>query len=433
MLPLVLLSLARAHVGAPVDAIDIHAVGDSGRLLEASIGLAWSESGDEWHWVCHEAITTADAVVTPHYAVAGRRWLGTVPRLEQARTGSDAVYWTDDGCTWTAATGLSGHEVPEVALNADGTIALAVTADTADSNSIHRSTDGGQTFTPVLTLPNHTFTSVVANPGGLSTAMAGSVDADGMGYLHWSTDDGATWQSHAVIEGEVVAMALHPADASQGYAVIDGTGVETLLRTTDAGESVDVILDPEGFIADVAVGADGAAWVAFGGSAFLHAADGVDFEVATEAPPGLGVQVLSDRVLLATRFELVNSALAEGSRADGFTGVFSFTSFDGPLSCPAGTPGADVCAPLFEVLQTSLGLGGEGDTGSGGEGEGEGGGTGVDTEDPTDSPDSVEADASEDKSTGCGGSAWVVLLPFGLLGGQRRRRDRAAQREGGHR
>ena len=139
--------LAQAHVGAPIDAIDVHPVGDTGRALEASVGLVWTEAGDDWRWVCHEAITTPDAVITPRYAVAGRRWLATVPRLEQSRTEADAVYWTDDGCTWTPAEGLAGHEVPAIALDAAGSVALAVTGDPdAPTNAILRSTDGGRTF-----------------------------------------------------------------------------------------------------------------------------------------------------------------------------------------------------------------------------------------------------------------------------------------------
>ena len=62
---LLLTLTAQAHVGAPIDAIDAQAVDRAdARLLEASIGVFWTDDGDDWRWVCHEAVTTADAITT---------------------------------------------------------------------------------------------------------------------------------------------------------------------------------------------------------------------------------------------------------------------------------------------------------------------------------------------------------------------------------
>ncbi len=420
--------IASAHVGAPVDAVDVHPVETAGRVLEASIGLAWSADGDDWRWVCHEAITTPEAVILPRYAVAGRRWLATVPRLSESRTENDAVYWTDDGCSWAVASGLTGHEVSAIDLDPSGVLALAVTADeTTGANAIWRSTDGGQSFGVVMSLEAHVFTSVLFADSALGTAAAGSVDETGRGWVHWSTDAGRSWQSRQVITGEVVMMALHPADENIGYFVVDGLGVETLYRTDDGGASAELLLEPEGFISDVEVSEAGEAWVAFGGNAYLYAADGRSLELVTAAPPGLGVSLGTDRVLLATRFELVNDALSEGTLEEGFTPRFSFVSFAGPLECAAGTPGHEVCAPLFPLLQESLGL--LGDTGNpAGSGSGSGSG-GVEPHGGGRSSDSggpggagrVDATASKDR--GCGGSAWVWLLPLGLFGLRRPRRS----------
>ena len=416
-------SLAAAHVGAPIDSVDVHPVATDGRVLEASIGLGWTADGEDWRWVCHEAITTTDAVILPRYAVAGRRWVANVPRLEQARTQSDAIYWTDDGCSWTAATGMTGHEVPALDLDPSGTIALAVTADEdSDANGIWRSVDGGMAFEPVLSMAGHRFTSVRLSRGATEVAAAGSIDASGQGWMHWSSDAGRTWESRSVIEGEVVVMALHPTHSEVGYFVIDGVGVETLYRTADAGRTVEELLPPENYISDVEVGPAGDLWVAFGGTAFLHAADGQTLELVTTAPPGLGVFVDSDRVLLATRFELVNDALSEGSLTEGFAPRFSFVSFDGPLECPEGTEGHDVCVPLFPILQESLGMGGETGTGDGSDLEtgddGMGGGAsggGVPSDTAARGEDG-RVDPVASKNTGCGSSAWVWLLPLGLFG-----------------
>lgn len=416
-------------MGAPVDAIDVVEVGEGGRALEASIGLIWTESGDEWRWVCHEAITSPDAVLAPRYAVAGRHWVGVVSRLEQTRTGTDAVYWTDDGCAWTVAEGLAGHEIEAVAMDGAGELVLAVSRDReAASNAIYRSTDGGRSFAPVFEVEDQELTSVVLATGSAQTAVVGGVDTAGQGWLHWSGDRGLSWSSAAVTEGEVVAMALHPDDPAVGYAVIDGVGEETLLRTDDGGATVEVVLDPGSPISDVEVDASGEAWAAVAGSAFLRAADGRSFSLVTEAPPGLGLQLAGETVLLATRFELLNEALFSGTVADGFDPEFSFYELDGPLDCPAETVGATVCAPLYPVLEESLGLvwpdsggpgggsdgdGGAGDGGSdaGGSGGGSDGGAEADSANPQDG-----VSDGKDSSSGCGSRGLVWLLPLGLAG-----------------
>lgn len=400
-------------------------VGEGGRALEASIGLIWTDGGDEWQWVCHEAITSPDAVLAPRYAVAGRHWVGVVSRLEQSRTGADAVYWTDDGCTWTVAEGLEGHEVEAVAMDGAGELVLAVSRDReAPRNAIYRSTDGGRSFAPVLELEGQELTSVVLATGSAQTAAVGGVDTAGQGWLHWSGDRGLSWSSAAVTEGEVLAMALHPDDPAVGYAVIDGVGEETLLRTDDGGASVEVVLDPGSPISDVELGADGAAWAAVAGSAFLRAEDGRSFELVTEAPPGLGLQLAGETVLLATRFELLNEALYSGTVAAGFDPEFSFYELDGPLDCPPETAGATICAPLYPVLEESLGLVWPDSGGPGGSSGGDGGSDGTEGLDPGEG-DGAGGDSAvpqdglsdgKDGSSGCGSRGLVWLLPLGLAG-----------------
>ena len=217
-------------------------------------------------------------------------------------------------------------------------------------------------------------------------------------------------------------MALHPTDRQVGYAVINGVGVETLLRTDDAGASVSVVLAPDGALTDVEVESTGGVWVSFAGNAYLYAEDGVEYELVTDAPPGIGVGLHNELVMLATRFELVNDALAEGTREDGFTPRFTFLSVDGPLTCPEGSQVAEICEPLYPLLIESLGerldtgmpldSGDDGGGVSGGSGSGTGG-TGADG---TSSDDTATGSAADqDKSCGCNQGAWILLLPLGLL------------------
>jgi hypothetical protein len=410
---------AGAHVGAPLDAVDLHPQPGGGLVLQASVGLVHTSDGEDWRWICHEAVTTPEAVILPRYAVAGRRWLVTVPELAQARDGQHAVWWTDDGCTWAPSGGLTGQEVPAIAISADGAVALAATTG-PEAPGLHRSTDGGASFGVALQ-PGGPVTSAWISPDGAHAWATADLGDAGHLLLH-SADGGLSWTARPADPAlappgiGLRVLAGHPSDAAQAWLVVDDVGPDRLLHATGSGAALRLALSPDGAITDAEVRGDGEVWLAFAGTAFLQSADGVDFQLVEAAPPGLGLAFGPDAVWLATRFELLNSAVAVGDPAAGFTPTFSFVDLDGPLACPAGTEGAEVCVPLYGVLEDVL-IGGGLDSGAAPDSGGTpaaGGGGGA-------------------KERGCGGGALGVLALLGL--GASRRRPQllgAGQGPGGH-
>ena len=412
---------AGAHVGAPLDAVDLHPQPGGGLVLQASVGLIHSADGDDWRWVCHEAVTMPEAVILPRYAVAGRRWLVTVPELAQARGGQDAVWWTEDGCTWTAAAGLTGQEVPAIAISADGALALAATAGPG-APGVSRSTDGGATFTAAVA-PGGPVRSVWLSPDG-QIAWAAADLGDGGHVVLQSADGGATWTAHPADPALAPAgvglrvLAGHPTDPAEAWLVVDDVGPDRLLHATAGGAALRLALSPDGALTDAEQRDDGELWLAFSGTAFLRSDDGVEFHLVEAAPPGLGLAFGDGAVWLATRFELLNSAVAVGDAEAGFVPTFSFTDLDGPLECPAGTAGAEVCAPLYGVLEDVL-LGG-----------------GLDSGGAIDSAGGAPAAGGRggDKDGGCGGGAALALIGLAALGASGRRplRGGPGQRPRGH-
>lgn len=422
---LLLTRLAAAHVGAPLDSIDVHPVqgNPSGRILEASVGLVVTSDGDDWRWVCHEAVTTPDAVVAPRYAAESGRTLAWVPDLAQARTEADAVYWTDDHCEWTPSTGLTGETVDDVALFADGTVALAVTDDGDGTDAIYRSTDGGQSFSLLEdTVTDGIFTGITVSATGV--AIASVEHEESHTELWWSTDGGSSWAVSTIErqtpDGAPIGLqvgALHPTNPATAYIWTDLPERDVLLRTNDAGTTWTPVLEADGFITDVSVGADNHVWVGLSGQGWLSSDNGIDFSLSTSAPPGLGVHEAADATWVASRFELLNEALYEGTEAGGFTPVFSFYDLDGPLDCPADSTSAQVCDPLYGILENTL-FGTTGDTG-------------LPDDDPdTDEPGAPATEAptttggSDTKGSGCAqapvyGGGLLALVAVALTGRRR--------------
>ena len=421
---------ALGHAGAPVDAIDVQRdrIAPVGMAVEASVGLMWTEEDSgEWRWICHEAVTTADAVMTPRYAMAGRTWLVYVRDLAQARDSEVAVYRSNDGCDWEGVSGLDGQEIEDLVLAPDGLVAWAVSSNDGAANGVFRSVDGGASFA-ATGFAEHSgqFTGLRLAEGEAGVVWASSVSDDGGLWLHRSADDGETWDSRAVSapssaeEPALTVVGAHPDEPDVAWVRIDTTSEDWLLHTTDGGETFSEVLAPDGQIVDVEVAEDGAVWVALNGQAWLLAEDGQSFELVSTAPPGLGARVTGDQVWLATRYEMLLSSLALGSASapeDGFDQVFSFLEVAGTLDCPEESHVAEICEPLWPVVATNMGIAGYGsDTGDSGWGEDDGG-----EDDDEGGSDSGPADGGGEESTcGCGASA-ALLWPLLLLGAHRRR------------
>ena len=421
---------ALGHAGAPVDAIDVQRdrTGPPGMAVEASVGLMWTEEDSgEWRWICHEAVTTADAIMTPRYAMAERTWLVYVRDLAQARETGAAVYRSTDGCDWGEVSGLDGREIEDLVLAPDGLEAWAVSRDEGGGNGVFLSLDGGASFEPTnLDGYAGVFTGIRRAEGEAGSVWVSSIADDGALWVHRTVDRGETWTSNALgapagaEDPELALVGAHPEDADVAWVRIDTTAEDWLLHTADGGQTFTEVLAPDGQIVDVEVAEDGAVWVGLNGQAWMLADDGRSFALVSAAPPGLGARVTGDEVWLATRYEMLLSSLALGSASapeDGFDQVFSFLEVAGTLECPGGSHVAEICEPLWPVVATNMGIAGYGpDTGDSGWTGDDGGAEG----DAGDSDSGPTAGGDDGPTCGCGGSA-ALLWPLLLLGAHRRR------------
>lgn len=400
MLPALLSSLAWPHAGGEINAIDV----DNPDTVEASFGLVHrAEAG--WRWVCHEAITTSDALLTPRYSSSPSGVvLGAVPASAQARSAQHTLYRSADLCSWTAVSGLDGQIVSD-SLWVDDTIALAVTAPESqdESAALFRSSDGALSFSQVAELGvGRTALRVV---GDKQTLACVSIDlltpADAR--LHTSQDQGLSWNevtldlSDWADEDPLVAKVL-AVDGEQVWVAVSAPGGHVLLRSDLEGNATP-LLTVGGTLADVYVDAQGQVWAqeAFGA---LYRLDGEAFTELEDAPASLALAAPTDDAQLT----LAGSALINGALLHSYTpgaelGVLLEPyEIQAPLSCPADSDQAVICEPLWELVNLPQPL----------------------APDTGDSASPVDTGAEGPEGCGgCGGGPselwWLGPLPFLLL------------------
>ncbi len=411
MITALLLSLpASAHVDGLLQGVDVLLAAGVG--IETSFGLLRAADGEDFSWLCHEAITAEGAVITPRYTISTDGViLGVVPVPEQSRDKGLALYRTTDGCDWSTPAGTDGLVLTDAAFDpADPTAAWLISADLTDGaeNHILRSDDAGQSFASVLSASERLFRTVEASPSGAVWASAVWYDRD-EGYLYRSAD-GETFTEHPVpvtagdepVDVDIIAVS--PDDDGTAWVVVGPYGSDVLLRTTDGGESFQEVFSVEGDIISGTAEPGGAVWIVVSGRSLYRAADGETFTLLDDAPTSLSVSAAEGVAWLAT--DAINGAgyIAQTSTDDGasFLPTVHLSTLSPPPTCAPDSHSALRCDPLWESLEARLPLPLTPDTGTPDTGTPDTGGV-------------VEDDC------GCGGGGGAAALLVGLLGLRRRR------------
>ena len=152
---------------------------------------------------------------------------------------------TDDGDTWTAATGgITGSPFFQsiaAAPNAPGTLYAGDV-----SGEVWKSVDGAANWTSLGTLPSISVRSLIVHPTDADIVFAGTFDG-----IFFTDDGGATWvnRSAGLTSARVRAMAFDPGDPSRVYMAEDGQGFHFATNLAAAGwtrSSPDVLFGGDG-------------------------------------------------------------------------------------------------------------------------------------------------------------------------------------------
>ncbi len=361
---LLLAARALAHSGGDLVSQEVQLPGDHAVAIEADYGVLWSPDGGAYRWLCHEAITAPNAILTPLYGVwDDGRMLGAVPTPGLGREPDEPLYWSADGCGWELSAGATGLTVSSLAVGGAAK-ALVATADLSEgaSNGIYRSLDGGASFAPTdLVRAERLFRSVAF--GADQTAWATAVwYTTNEAWLYHSTDGGQTWTEHAVPlprtgdAHHVDLVAASPLTPLTAWIAVGPAGGDRLLRTVDGGETFQEVYatSANGDIVDGGIAPDGTLWVALTEWRVIGSADGITFTEAPSPPMAWGVGAGRGKGWLAA------VGLIEGYAA--YTSPDPLTPFAPllhlselqPPECPVGSSVEQRCMPLWPTLQARL-------------------------------------------------------------------------------
>ena len=406
-----------AHVGATFEVIDFTRPGPN---VEANFGLLKTADARSWEWICHEAVTTPEAIVAPRYSESDRgEWLVNVPALEQAREPQRAVYRSDDGCDWPAVEGLDGHTVTRTAFDpADPDVALAVTAnlEPGRTSGVFRSADGGRTFTEVWSATDHLFRTLVPDASLPGTFWASAVWYErNEAWLLRSDDAGLTWTSVAIPidpdEGTTIQADVIGADGGVAWISLGQPTADRLLRYDGAFTAV---FDAGVDLLDATVDPTGQVWVTGTLQHLYRSRDGLTFEPYAEPPGGYGM-IVEDGELWVSGFAQFTgrAAYRYDPTTDTFVEQFHLSTLRPPPAGPPDSHVATVCEPLWPGLADRLPQPFVD--------------TGLDTGGTTTTTDEVPEPPNGAAAGGCGcragaGAAGVWLVALAAATSRRRRR-----------
>ena len=383
-------------------------------LMGTTFGLLTRQGADAgWDAICSEAVgydERNNPVV--HWHVDGAIFAGSLKGLFVSR---------DDGCSWGPVEPFSSRGATDIrnAPEDPGTLFVTTGKSGGTSNGLFRSTDGVN-FTPtVLVREELMFTGIRFAPSAPQTAWVSAwwYSPTSTARLFRSIDGAATFEelvplTPAASGFTVLAIAPHKGDVLMAGAY-DGTDY-VLLRSTDGGASFsEVARDRDLEFRDVLFSPDGQRVWAASGYRLYHSTDGGASFARAMPPQRTGCASEIDGTLYVCGSTGIDRWAL--STVDG--GVTAETDAGVPLErvlsfwemrrkeCPAGTPGEDVCKPLWPALALLVGA----DPGELPFPTDDGG---VPSEDAgVDAGPGMDAPAAPPSGCGCG-SAGGIALPF---------------------
>jgi hypothetical protein len=361
---------AHANGRAPVtNGVFFQTNDDQSLYVRSTFGLLIShDAGCSFRWTCEDNIGYA-GTYDPMYAVAadGTVFATTYDGLRVSR---------DHGCSFTTATSelpagapgrIAGIWVDAVDIGPTGEVWVA-TADSMHPNDVLRSTDGGVTFVSRgLSSPMMRWVSVVVAPSDALHAYAAGYQVTPPTAQVLSTiDGGAHWTPAALTDVQLAGMpivtvaAVDPANAQHVYLVSAGANGlgDRLYRSTDGAASFHEVLATTKPITSVVI-RDALTVLVVSGDGTFHSSDGgASFGSAAISPQlgCLGKRPDGTLVGCAANWDPDFMAVGRSDDASQWQKVFRFIELDGPLACPVGTAGHDMCEPKWAGIKEQFGV-----------------------------------------------------------------------------
>ena len=364
--------LAHANGRSPITNGVFFRPGDAETIfVRSTFGLLVSrDAGCTFRWVCEQNVGYG-GVFDPKYAVAAD---GTI----FATTFSGLRVSRDGGCTFTTATAelpvgdpnrLVDVWVDALDLSSGGDVWIA-TADNGRPNNVFRSTDRGMTFEPRnLASPTILWKTLKVAPSDPQRIYVTGYELGAMPKAHAfvSADGGANWDPLPLTDVvfastpvfQIVAVDLGNPNTLYAISVESNATGDRLYRSSDAGTTFVEVLATSEPIRDVVI-RDATTVIVAGatGGSYRSIDGGVTFEPIVGAPQlgCLGRRPDGTLVGCGANWQPDFMAVAGSSDAMQWEKLFRFVELAGPLQCPAGTPQADTCEPMWPGLQETFGV-----------------------------------------------------------------------------
>lgn len=337
--------------------------------VRATFGLLVShDDGCTFRWVCEQSIGYGGQF-DPKYAIAqdGTIFATTFEGLRVSR---------DGGCTFTTAPPTEGVWVDAIDIGPTGHVWIA-TAETAAASDVYRSTNNGMTFEHRgMHSANIWWKSVKVAPSDGNRVYVAGYQVSGpplpdggmpapQAHLLRSDNGGDSWTPSPLANVQygstpiLLVAAVDPANADHVLVTSIGASPPAgarLYRSLDAGATLTEVLVTTDEIRDVVFHAGKVVVATRAGGTFQSTDNGATF--APLAAPQLaclgerGGQLLGCGANWDPDFKAVARSSDGGATWDK---VWRFVELAGPLDCPAGTPTASECGPMWPTLQQQFG------------------------------------------------------------------------------
>jgi hypothetical protein len=350
---------AHANGRPPVTNGVVFRPGDNQSLyVRSTFGLLVSrDGGSSFRWTCEQSVGYG-GTYDPIYAVAadGTLFATTLGGLRVSR---------DGGCSFTTATAelpagtpgrIAGIWVDALDIGPTGEVWVA-TSENGRINDVYRSTDGGITFvsrgraSPVIFWKS----VVVAPSNGMYVYLAGYqlTDPAPAAHLLATTDGGENWTEPRLTGVQfagtpvITIAAVDPVKAQHLFLISAGANGlgDRLYRSIDGGMNFTEVLATGEPITNVVIH-DATTVLAVSAEGTFRSTDaGASFGPATPTPHLGCLGKRPDGTLIGCAANWDPDFMAVGRSADAsqWQKIFRFVELAGPVSCPAGTPGHDVC------------------------------------------------------------------------------------------